>query len=57
MKQEKTYEAIFSGKLKGALGVSYTHRMIVKGKNKEDANINLYNTHDHIHGLKLNEVK
>ena len=53
----KTYNATFHGKLKGAIGISYWHETTVTGENKEEANLNLYKTHDHIAALKLNEVK
>jgi hypothetical protein len=47
------YRATFHGRLKGAIGISYRHVVEVEGNTPEEANLALYETHDHVHGLTL----
>ena len=53
---EKTYQAHFNGRLKNAIGVTYPIKTTVKGTDEHTANINLYDTYEHISGLKLEEI-
>lgn len=47
------YQANFNGRLVGAIGISYAHTVNLWAKNKGEARLKLYNTHDHIKYLSL----
>lgn len=42
------YTFSFYGKLAGAIGISYMHTVTVEAKTQEEAELKLYETHDHI---------
>lgn len=52
----KTYIATFTGRLRGAIGIFYPCRVAVQGENEEAATLRLYDTHEHLKGLKLREA-
>jgi len=52
----KKYTASFVGRKKGAIGIFYNIKCTVKGENKEEAKMNLYETYEHLHHLSLREV-
>lgn len=47
------YLATFVGVLKGAIGARQRFRLEVEADNEEAANLNLYETHEHISQLIL----
>jgi hypothetical protein len=47
------YKATFTGREVGAIGKFYPITAVAKGKNEEEARLNLYEKWDHITGLKL----
>ena len=51
------YNAIFTGRKRGAIGKFYTIRTTVSGVNKENARLNLYDSYDHISNLVLKMKK
>lgn len=53
---KKTYIAYFTGRTKGAIGISQHYSTTVRGIDEEDARINLYERYDHILQLKLKLV-
>jgi hypothetical protein len=50
-----TYTARFTGRAVGSIGRRYYIVTVVKAKDKEKANILLYNEYEHISGLQLLE--
>ena len=53
----REWVASFIGREVGAIGVMGRHYIHVNGKDKEEANINIYKTHEHITSLTLEEIK
>ena len=51
------YKAEFIGRGKNAIGIFYPIISHIEAENKEQANLKLYDTYDHIQQLKLTEVK
>jgi hypothetical protein len=51
----KQYTARFTGREIGAIGIVYYIVAHVKGKNKEDATLKLYEKYEHIQGLRLHD--
>lgn len=47
------YTFTFTGKLAGALGITYTHTQTVEAEDIDEARLRLYDTHDHISSLTL----
>jgi hypothetical protein len=47
------YAAVFYGRAKGAIGISYPIHTTVEGKNRKQAELNLYDRFEHVHGLTL----
>lgn len=52
-----TYQASFTGRQVGAIGILYKINTTVSGKNKEAANLKLYDRYEHITGLTLTPIK
>ena len=52
----RLYLASFTGRLIGAIGVSYQITDTTHGKDREEARLNLYDRYENIHGLRLTEV-
>lgn len=52
----KTFKAIFQGRESGAIGAFSQHTATVTAKDDEAARLKLYDTHDHISHLKLEEL-
>lgn len=50
------FEATFFGRTKGAIGAYSRFTVEVEGSNKHDAYLNLYDTHQDIHMIKMEEV-
>jgi len=49
----KTYKMEFSGREKGAIGISQRFCVSVEANFRDDAYTKLYDTHDHITGLSI----
>lgn len=47
------YNATFSGRKVGSIGITYVIQTTVDGIDKDDATINLYKDYEHISGLSL----
>ena len=53
----KEWVASFRGRENGAIGIVSSYIIHVQGKDKEEANINIYKTHEHLTHLHLEEIK
>lgn len=53
----KTYQVVFSGRKKGAIGYSCWHTVTVQGEDEAQALLNLYKEYDHISVPKFTELK
>lgn len=51
------YQATFTGRTVGAIGVFYPITTTVDGDNEDDARLRLYDRFDHIMGLKLTPIE
>lgn len=51
------YTARFTGRLSGAIGCFHSCTVEIEAENEEAARLKLYDTHDHIQGLRLEEQK
>lgn len=47
------YRALFTGKVRGALGISSRYMRDVEAPDEESARLKLYETYEHIGGLTL----
>lgn len=56
METLKTYNARFTGRKVGAIGVSDEWFTTTSGLTEEDARLRLYDRFEHIQGLKLNLI-
>jgi hypothetical protein len=52
----KTFNAKFAGREAGAIGIFADHKITITAVDAEAARIKLYDTHDHIMHLKLEEI-
>lgn len=52
-----TYQAKFTGRTVGAIGIFYPITTTVDGDNEDDARLRLYDRFDHIMGLKLTPIE
>ena len=53
----KTYKATFTGREINSIGINHKVRTTIKGANKENARLNLYENYEHIMNLTLIEQK
>lgn len=53
----KTYNCVFSGRLKGATGITYKIKETVKAENRDAARLALYEKYEHIIMLECEESK
>jgi len=47
----------FYGRIKNAIGISYTIRDSVEAETKDEAILNLYNKYEHIHQVKFISIE
>lgn len=53
----KTFECRFTGRQVGAIGIFYKCKVRVEATSEPAAHSKLYDTHEHITGLKIREIK
>jgi len=53
----KTYNATFTGRNCGAIGIMYLIKTMVRAETPEDARLALHERYEHIMGLKLELVE
>lgn len=53
----KTYQIVFSGRIKGAIGIFYTISALRSAESPEAALLALYEDYEHIHSYKITEYK
>jgi hypothetical protein len=51
------YRVLFSGRPRGAIGITYRHDVTVEARDEESARMVLYETHEHISIASTREIE